>query len=500
METRLVLLILLGASSYGQTGTFTPTGNLITPRFGHTATLLPNGKVLITGGNAACYLAVDFNCGASLRPDRAELYDPATGTFTLTSGMSALDNPTVVVLLPNGKVLLAGYDSAQMTTSLELYNPSTDDFSTAGKSATLSSVPFAILLSDGRVLLLGTVGTSSPAVYGAELYDPVSGNFSPVTNWPGQQSWPPVISPYDFALVGLADGTALLVSSYDYESESERYDPATDAFRGTGSIGNFQKFPLPTPLANGNVLFTGGLTDLGIGGAELYDSAAGTFSGAGTMSTYRHHQSATLLPNGTVLVAGGAGQSGSSNFPVASAEIYDSATGGFSTAGRLTSARYGHTATLLNNGQVLITGGAANAFNLPVPANLPLTILTSAELYTPGVPVPAPALLTTSDDGRGQGAIWHAQTGQIASPDNPALAGEALSMYTTSLTEGSVISPLVIIGGRAAQVLYVGAAPGYPGYYQVNFRVLGSITPGPAVPVRLMYLGRFSNEVTIGVQ
>jgi uncharacterized protein (TIGR03437 family) len=218
------------------------------------------------------------------------------------------------------------------------------------------------------------------------------------------------------------------------------------------------------------------------------------------MSTDRHHQSATLLPNGTVLVAGGAGQSGSSNFPVASAEIYDPATGSFSTAGRLTSARYGHTATLLNNGQVLITGGAANAFNLPIPAHLPLTILSSAEIYTPDTQVPAPALFTTSDDGRGQGAIWHAQGGQIAFPYNPAVADEALSMYTTSLTEGSVISPLVIIGGRVAQVLYFGAAPGYPGYYQVNFRVPGGVPPGPAVPVRLMYIGRFSNEVTVGVQ
>jgi hypothetical protein len=497
METRLVLLVLLGASGHAQTATFTPTGNMITPRFGHTATLLQNGKVLITGGNAVCYLAVSFFCGASLQPDRAELYDPATGTFTLTSGMSALYNSAVVVLLPNGKVLLAGYDSAQMTTGLELYDPSTDDFSTAGTPATLATILFATLLSDGRGLLIGAV---SPAVYGAELYDPVSGKFSPITSWPGQQSWPPVISPYDFALVALADGTALFVSSYDYESESERYDPATDAFRATGSIGNFQMFPLSTLLPNGNVLFTGGLTDLGIGGAELYDSAAGTFSGAGRMSTYRHHQSATLLPNGTVLVAGGAGQSGSSNFPVATAEIYDPATGSFSTAGRLTSARYGHTATLLNNGRVLITGGAPNSFNLPIPAHLPLTILSSAEIYTPDAPVPAPALFTTSDDGRGQGAIWHSQSGQIASPDNPAVADEALSMYTTNLTEGSVISPMVIIGGRIAQVLYFGAAPGYPGYYQVNFRIPGGVPPGPAVPVHLMYIGRFSNEVTVGVQ
>jgi uncharacterized protein (TIGR03437 family) len=74
-----------------------------------------------------------------------------------------------------------------------------------------------------------------------------------------------------------------------------------------------------------------------------------------------------------------------------------------------------------------------------------------------------------SGDGKGQGMIWHAQTGQIAAADNPAVGGEALSMHTTSLADGSVIPPQVIVGGRLAHVLYFGAAPGYPGYYQVNF-------------------------------
>ena len=83
---------------------------------------------------------------------------------------------------------------------------------------------------------------------------------------------------------------------------------------------------------------------------------------------------------------------------------------------------------------------------------------------TPAALVPAPLLFSLSGDGKGQGAIWHSATGQIASSQNPAVAGEILSMYTTSLFEGGVIPPQVAIGGKLAEILFFGDAPGYPGY------------------------------------
>lgn len=73
-------------------------------------------------------------------------------------------------------------------------------------------------------------------------------------------------------------------------------------------------------------------------------------------------------------------------------------------------------------------------------------------------------------------------------------------MYTTGLMEGGVIPPQVAVGGRLAQIQFFGDAPGYPGYYQVNFQVPASVAAGSAAPVRLTYLGRSSNAVTLNVQ
>jgi hypothetical protein len=177
------------------------------------------------------------------------------------------------------------------------------------------------------------------------------------------------------------------------------------------------------------------------------------------------------------------------------AELYDPASGSFSPTGSLAQLRETHTATLLNDGRVLLAGGVAYGG-----IGIYYAGTTSAELYAPTVPLPAPRLFSMPGDGKGQGAVWHATTGQLASPGAPAIAGEALSMYTTNLTEGGIIPPQVFIGGKSAQVLYFGNAPGYPGFSQVNVRVPDGIAPGSAVPVRLIYLGRSGNEVTISVQ
>jgi hypothetical protein len=220
------------------------------------------------------------------------------------------------------------------------------------------------------------------------------------------------------------------------------------------------------------------------------------------MSWARDGHSANLLPDGTVLVAGGAtnifDSATTSTLLTASAELYDPAGGSFSPTGWMTTPRLSQAAVLLNNGQVLVTGGQLSS--PPEGPSRTFTGSASAELYTPAVLIPAPTLFSLSGDGQGQGAVWNGVTGQITSAANPATAGDVLSMYTTSLFEGGAIPPQVAIGGRLAEILFFGDAPGYPGYFQINFRVPSGVAPGSAVSVRLTYIGRPSNAVTIGVR
>jgi hypothetical protein len=453
-------------------GTFTATGSMITPRAAHTATLLPNGLVLIAGG----YQGEPDNVFAS-----AELYDPSTGTFTATGNMTTERAFHTAALLSDGRVLIA----SGIGLSAETYDPSTETFTaTRDMAAHPYPGPVITLLQNGKVFIAGY-----PT---AQLYDPVAGTFA--ATGPYAAPAPAILRTSTL----LADGRVLLTGAVNicYQPQcrdpgtgwTELYDPGAGTFSVAGSMNWWNNVYTATLLPSGKVLFAGGDDYNGIpSAAEVFDPSDGTFTAIESPPASLQPIAATLLPDGTVLITGGRVPGGNGNVV---AELYMPAGATFSAADKMITARYMHTATVLLDGRVLIAGGfSLGSFST-----------RCAELYRPAVLVSAPLLFSVSGDGRGQGAIWHAATGQVASANNPAVAGETLSMYTTSLADGNVIPPQVAIGPRLTQVLYFGGAPSYRGYSQVNFRLPNGVTPGPAVPVRMTYLGRPSNEVTIGVR
>ncbi|MBV9073845.1 MAG: hypothetical protein JOZ10_09455 [Acidobacteria bacterium] len=141
------------------TGKFVPTGKMGSPRGGHTATLLPDGKVLIAGGLSAVS-PLSSPCSGStptVVSATAELYDPVTGTFNPTGHMTVAREEHTATLLADGKVLIVGGNSAQDGTldSAEIYDPATGVFTALGSMGVPRSAHTAILLSDGSVLIAG---------------------------------------------------------------------------------------------------------------------------------------------------------------------------------------------------------------------------------------------------------------------------------------------------------------------------------------------------------
>jgi hypothetical protein len=233
----------------------------------------------------------------------------------------------------------------------------------------------------------------------------------------------------------LADGRFLIAGGYtDVEialASAEVYDPSADAFSPTGSMADARGLHTATRLADGRVLIAGGGPASWIGNglpylasAELYDPATGTFLPTGTMTMPREDHTATLLEDGRVLIVGG-NDEGSHTTPTA--ELYDPSTGTFSPTGSLGTARGFHTATRLADGRVLIAGGDVAGWDDFGP------FLASAEIYDPTTGTFSPA------GPLAEGRSHHAAT---LLPDGRVLvSGGVANGGSTSLASAELFDP-----------------------------------------------------------
>jgi hypothetical protein len=263
-----------------QTGRFTPTGSMTTPRLLFDAALLDDGQVLAIGG--------DPSDGAVAS---AELYDPTTGTWRRTGSMHTPRRQFSLTRLADGSVLVAGgSDGNGPLDDVERYDPRTGTFASAGRLTVPRLLQGAVALDDGTILMAGGLGTNGP-VASSERYDPRTGTSAPSGALSTARIEP--------ILVRLGDGRVLALDSQS--TRVELYDATTGRFTSTGSMA--ATHTTATLLADGRVLVAGGGTDR----AEIYDPVSGTFAPTIAMVANADVTSATRLENGEVLLTRGGG-------------------------------------------------------------------------------------------------------------------------------------------------------------------------------------------------
>jgi len=329
------------------------TGAMHDARFEHTATLLSTGNVLVAGGAGTA----------------AELFDPAAGgSFSATGPMASShdDGATGTALLtPDHRVLIAG-GAAVFAASAELFDPASGTFTTTGSMSPIRQHHTATLLPNGKILVAGGLDTDGIASNSADLYDPATGKFTATGNM-NNARW------FHTATL-LSNGLVLIAGGEDANGQplasAELYDPIAGTFTATDDLQTARFSHTATLLGNHKVLIVGGTGDgaNGLTSAELYDPTNATFTATGTLKVARYLHTATLLNDGTVLVTGG---QSASQIPLASAEVFHPSPETFSFTGSMLTGRIQHVATLLNDGSVLVTGGIDTEGN----------VLANAERY-----------------------------------------------------------------------------------------------------------------------
>lgn len=336
---------------------------MIVPRYNHTATLLPDGRVLVAGGYVQ--MGADFPTTAT-----CEIYDPATNSWATTGNVHEARENHAAILLTDGRVLVAGGvgDAGLPVKSSEVYNPATGTWLQAGPMLTVRKSPKLALLPDGQVLVAG--GNGRNLTY-CELFTPATGKWTDTGDL--------IIGRRTYEMTRLNDGRVVLaggnlsIPPVSLREDSETYNPATGIWSEVGHLIPGRDQHEQVRLADGRVLAAGGF--LGPASAEtvtricdLFDPTANVWTQTRPLVVPRVYFTANLLPDGNVYAVGGSDDGVEA---IASIEEFDPVAGRWHLlATLLAHPRFAHTATTLLDGSVLVAGGLADG-----------TIVAEAEIF-----------------------------------------------------------------------------------------------------------------------
>ncbi|HWR15861.1 MAG TPA: kelch repeat-containing protein [Terriglobales bacterium] len=337
------------------------------------------GNVLPTGEYLAPTTPGTYHVRATSAADSSKYAEAVVTVRDYAKRFDLTSNPPdgfdyhTTNLLADGSVLIVGGRGLNNIHQLAYrYVPAENKYATDGSLTTARMAHASFSLPDGRVIIAGGYNPLlpgddfDPVFTSSELYDPATKTFSagPDMNFPRRHH---VTTQLKDSRVLVTGGIQLRGSGFGASTNTEIYDPATGKFTAANTMNEGRWLHTATLLPDGRVLIVGGRNNnctgncpvYSLSSAEIYDPATGNFTTTGSLHISRFNHTATLLTNGKVLVLGGQSTDdlGGQTDQVATAEIYDPATGQFTLAGNLVLARSGHTVTLLNNGKLLLAGG-----------------------------------------------------------------------------------------------------------------------------------------------